>query len=175
MIVAGYLIAGGTTSAAQAAEPVSSVTGVSGSVTLLTGDRVTVTANGHRIEPGPGRKERFDVQRRQGHLHVIPEDAKRLLAQGLLDERLFDVTQLLTWRYGDAHKAEIPLIVQSAEGKAAQALSGTRKAKEFAGLGLAATSVSKVTAGQTWQSLVPPITGRGQVEDLAGREAAHHP
>ncbi|WP_433519511.1 S8 family serine peptidase [Nonomuraea sp. CA-143628] len=154
MIVAGCLITGGTTSAAQAAEPVSPATGVSGSVTLLTGDRVTVTANGYQIEPGPGRKERFDVQRRQGHLHVIPEDAKRLLAQGLLDERLFDVTQLLTWRYGDANKAEIPLIVQSAEGKSAQALSGTRKAKEFAGLGLATTSVSKATAGQTWQSLV---------------------
>ncbi|MEU5866897.1 S8 family serine peptidase [Nonomuraea sp. NPDC047529] len=123
-------------------------------MTLLTGDRVTVTANGYRIEPGPGRNHRFDVQRRQGHLHVIPEDAKRLLAQGLLDERLFDVTQLLTWRYGDAYKAEIPLIVQFAEGKAAPALSGTRKAKEFAGLGLAGTSVSKATAGQTWQSLV---------------------
>ncbi|MEU4230089.1 S8 family serine peptidase [Nonomuraea sp. NPDC026600] len=148
------VIAGGATSAAQAAEPVAPVSGVSGSVTLLTGDRVTVTANGYRIEPGPGRKQRFDVQRRQGHLHVIPEDAKRLLAQGLLDERLFDVTQLLTWRYGDAYKAEIPLIVQSVEGKAAQALSGTRKAKEFAGLGLAGTSVSKATAGQTWQSLV---------------------
>ncbi|MEU1390711.1 MULTISPECIES: S8 family serine peptidase [unclassified Nonomuraea] len=154
MLVAGCLIAGGSTSAAQAAEPASPVTEVSGSVTLLTGDRVTVTANGHRIEPGPGRKERFDVQRRQGHLNVIPEDAKRLLAQGLLDERLFDVTQLLAWRYGDAHKAEIPLIVQSAEGKPAQTLSGTRKAKEFAGLGLAATSVPKVSAGQTWQSLV---------------------
>ncbi|MGI5289758.1 S8 family serine peptidase [Nonomuraea polychroma] len=154
MIVAVSVIAGGTTSAAQAAEPVSPVTGVSGSVTLLTGDRVTVTVNGYRIEPGPGRKARFDVQRRQGHLHVIPEDAKRLLAQGLLDERLFDVTQLLTWRYGDAHKADMPLIVQPAEGKAAQALSGARKAKKLAGLGLAATSVSKATAGQTWQSLV---------------------
>ncbi|WP_084517248.1 S8 family serine peptidase [Microtetraspora niveoalba] len=154
MIVAGSVIAGGTTSAAQAAEPVSPDIGVSGSVTLLTGDRVSVTANGYRIEPGPGRKDRFDVQRRQGHLHVIPEDAKRLLAQGLLDERLFDVTQLLTWRYGDAHKADIPLIVQSAEGKTAQTLSGTRKATELAGLGLAVTSVSKATAGQTWQSLV---------------------
>ncbi|MFD1535701.1 S8 family serine peptidase [Nonomuraea guangzhouensis] len=154
MIVAGSLISGGATSAAQAAEPVRPVTGVSGSVTLLTGDRVTVAANGYRIEPGPGRKVRFDVQRRQGHLNIIPEDAKRLLAQGLLDERLFDVTQLLTWRYGDAEKAEIPLIVQSAEGKAAKALSGTQDATELAGLGLASVSVVKAKTGQTWQGLV---------------------
>ncbi|GAA2214811.1 hypothetical protein GCM10009850_102770 [Nonomuraea monospora] len=95
--LAASVIAGGAASAAQAAEPVTPSAGVSGTVTLLTGDRVTVTANGHRIEPGPGRTDRFDVQRRQGHLHVIPQDAKRLLAKGLLDERLFDVTQLLSW------------------------------------------------------------------------------
>ncbi|MFG3437340.1 S8 family serine peptidase [Nonomuraea sp. NPDC047897] len=152
--LAASVIAGGAASAAQAAAPVTPSAGVSGTVTLLTGDRVTVTAKGHRIEPGPGRTDRFDVQRRQGRLHVIPQDAKRLLAKGLLDERLFDVTQLLSWGYGDADKAEIPLIVQSAEGKAVQALSGARKTEELARLGLASTSVPKATAGRTWQSLV---------------------
>ncbi|MFB9630487.1 S8 family serine peptidase [Nonomuraea helvata] len=153
MMVAGSLVAGGTASVAKA-ELVHPATGVSGSVTLLTGDRVTVTANGYRVEPGPGREVRFDVRRRQGHLHIIPEDAKRLLAEGLLDERLFDVTQLLSWKYGDADKAEIPLIVQSAEGNAAKAVSGVQAAKELAGLGLAGMSVPKAKAGQTWQGLV---------------------
>lgn len=67
---------------------------------------------------------------------------------------MFDVTQLLTWKYGDADKAEIPLIVQSAEGNAAKALRGTQAAKEWAGLGLAGRSVLKAEAGQTWQGLV---------------------
>ncbi|MFI9552874.1 hypothetical protein [Nonomuraea endophytica] len=118
-IVAGSLLAGGITGAARADPAAAGVTGV---VTLLTGDRVILTANGHRVEPGPGRNVRFDVQRRQGHLHVIPGDAKRLLAEGLLDERLFDITQLLTWRYGDADEPEIPLIIQSPAGKAATAI-----------------------------------------------------
>ncbi|WP_219539785.1 hypothetical protein, partial [Nonomuraea guangzhouensis] len=39
---------------------------------------------------------------RGGHLYVIPSDAKPLIAKGLLDRRLFDVTQLLQWGYGDA-------------------------------------------------------------------------
>ncbi|MFD9946342.1 S8 family serine peptidase [Nonomuraea sp. NPDC059023] len=146
-IVAGSLLAGGVVGAARA-DPAAS--GVTGAVTLLTGDRVILTANGHRVEPGPGRNVRFDVQRRQGHLHVIPWDAKRLLAEGLLDARLFDVTQLLTWRYGDADKPEIPLIIQSPAGKAATALGA---AKPLAGPELAGMSVPKARAGQTWQGL----------------------
>ncbi|MFI6907819.1 S8 family serine peptidase [Nonomuraea sp. NPDC050394] len=152
-IVAGSLLAGGitgitgTTGAARA-DPAAA--GVTGAVTLLTGDRVILTANGYRVEPGPGRNVRFDVQRRQGHLHVIPGDAKRLVAEGLLDARLFDVTQLLTWRYGDADKPEIPLIIQSPEGKAATALGA---AKRLAAPELAGMSVPKARASQTWQSL----------------------
>ncbi|GAA3714297.1 S8 family serine peptidase [Nonomuraea antimicrobica] len=155
-MVVGSLVAGGATGVARA-EPVPlvpSAVGVTGSVTLLTGDRVTVTGGGYRIEPGQGREVRFEVQRRAGHLHVVPEDAERLLAEGLLDERLFDVTQLLDWKYGDGDRAEIPLIVQSAEGDAAGTLSGVRSAKELAGLGLASVRVPKAQAGRTWQDLV---------------------
>ena len=65
-------------------------------MTLITGDRVVVTGHGHRVEPGPGRQEvGFTSQVREGHLYVIPSDARPLVAQGVLDRRLFDVTQLL--------------------------------------------------------------------------------
>lgn len=78
-------------------------------VTLITGDRVVVTGRRHRVEPGPGRQEvGFTSQIREGHLYVIPSDAQSLIAQGVLDRRLFDVTQLLRWHYGDADRGTSP-------------------------------------------------------------------
>ncbi|MEU7990319.1 hypothetical protein AB0B56_36200 [Streptosporangium canum] len=87
-------------------------------MTLITGDRVVVAGKGYRVEPGPGRQVAFMKQVRGGHLYVIPSDARPLVAEGVLDRRLFDVTQLLEWRYGDADRADIPLITQSSEGPA---------------------------------------------------------
>ncbi|GAA0935736.1 S8 family serine peptidase [Nonomuraea longicatena] len=122
-------------------------------VTLLTGDRVTVTGQNFHIEPGTRRKVRFAVTQRDGDLHIIPSDARPLVAQGLLDHQLFNVTQLLEWGYGDAQKKEIPLITQSASGEAA-VLGGARQARQLAGLGLATMSVPKAEAAKTWQDVL---------------------
>ncbi|GAA2362432.1 S8 family serine peptidase [Nonomuraea africana] len=85
-----------------------------------------------------------------GHLYVIPSDARPLVAQGVLDRRLFDVTQLLQWRYGDADTGDIPLITQSAT---APALRGAREARPLAGLGMTTLRVPKTSAAQTWKEL----------------------
>ncbi|MGW2894981.1 S8 family peptidase [Streptomyces sp. NPDC001212] len=66
-------------------------------VTLITGDRVTVDAKGrvvglHRAE---GREQiPVQVRRTGGHTLVVPADASRLIASGKLDQRLFDITEL---------------------------------------------------------------------------------
>lgn len=67
-------------------------------VTLLTGDVVTVS--GHQvvnIRPAPGRERLlFDSYTdERGDLTVVPEDAQLPLAQGVLDPRLFNVTDLV--------------------------------------------------------------------------------
>ncbi|MER7506096.1 hypothetical protein AB0L05_30470 [Nonomuraea pusilla] len=51
-----------------------------GAVTLITGDRVIVTGASVRVEPGPGRQTGFTRQVIEGHLNVIPYDARPLLA-----------------------------------------------------------------------------------------------
>ncbi|MDP9864321.1 MULTISPECIES: S8 family serine peptidase [Streptosporangium] len=122
-------------------------------MTLLTGDRVIVTGKGHRVEPGPGRRVRYATQRRDGHLLVFPSDAMPLVAEGVLDERLFDVTQLLEWRYGDADRADIPVIAQSAQG-AAPALRAARQTRQLAHLDMTALHVPKAGAGETWKDLI---------------------
>ncbi|MFC0526908.1 S8 family serine peptidase [Phytohabitans kaempferiae] len=80
-------------------------------VTLVSGDRVTVTAGDKAsVRPAPGREAMPFVTRRDGgHIHVIPADALPLLRAGDLDPRLFDVTTLL--EYGYDTRAELPLIV----------------------------------------------------------------
>ncbi|WP_408997524.1 S8 family peptidase [Streptomyces europaeiscabiei] len=66
-------------------------------LTLVTGDRVLVDAKGGVVgmERAKGRA-RVPVQIRKagGHTLVIPTDAARLIANGSLDQRLFDVTEL---------------------------------------------------------------------------------
>ncbi|MFD1936048.1 S8 family serine peptidase [Nonomuraea mangrovi] len=132
-------------------------------VTLITGDRVVVTGRGHRVEPGPGRRVRFASQVRGGHLYVIPSDAHALVAQGVLDRRLFDVTQLLAWGYGDADTPDIPVISQAADGQAL-APQGARQTRRLSSLGMSASSVPKAGAGQAWKDL----TGGGARALAAG-------
>lgn len=115
-------------------------------VTLITGDRVVLTGRGHRVEPGPGRQAAFFTKVRDGHLHVIPSDAAPLLAQGVLDRRLFDVTQLLAWGYGDADTPDIPVIEQGVS-------TGSPQVRRLSALGMNAARVPKKSATQTWRTL----------------------
>ncbi|MEU5869830.1 S8 family serine peptidase [Nonomuraea sp. NPDC047529] len=127
--------------------------GTAGSVTLLTGDRVVVTGRSFRVEPGADREVHFSSGYRDGHLYVVPSDAAPLVAQGVLDERLFDVTQLLAWRYGDADTPDIPLITQSPRGTA-PALRGAAATRQLTSLNMTAQRVAKKSAGEAWRSLL---------------------
>ncbi|MFD8533770.1 S8 family serine peptidase [Streptosporangium canum] len=142
------LLAGAAAATPTPSSAAPTVTGTSSSVTLITGDRVMVAGNGFRVVPGPGRQVDFTSQMRQGHLYVIPSDARALVAGGMLDRRLFDVTQLLAWRYDDARRSDIPLIAQSAQMPAA-----ARQARRLAGAGMTTLRVPKASAGQAWKDL----------------------
>ncbi|MFE2941260.1 1,4-dihydropyridine esterase, partial [Streptomyces sp. NPDC059255] len=86
-------------------------------VTLITGDRVHVDAKGRvsRVEPAEGREGvRISVRRVGDATYVIPSDAAKLVAEGRLDRRLFNVTGLIRDKYDDAHRSTLPLIVSYA-------------------------------------------------------------
>jgi hypothetical protein len=152
-VLATVMVASTTAGVGTAAATATAPAGAAqGTVTLLTGDRVTVTGQGYHVEPGSQREVRFEARQRDGELHIVPSDARPLVARGLLDDRLFNVTRLLKWGYGDAHKSEIPLITQSASWEAA-VLGGAKQARQLAGLGLATMSVPKAEAAKTWQSI----------------------
>ncbi|MDR7278189.1 S8 family serine peptidase [Catenuloplanes atrovinosus] len=129
----------GTATAAPATSPDNAR-----SVTLITGDRVTVHP-GTRLEVrrGPGREHiRFTTTRHDGRVSVIPSDAAPLLGSGRVDPRLFDVTTLIEFGYDD-RRADLPLIVRGAVGnaRAARALPG----------GMSAIRADR--GGETWKSL----------------------
>ncbi|GII86973.1 serine protease [Sphaerisporangium siamense] len=133
-------------------------------VTLVTGDRITLYAQGasgptYEIERGPGReKMQFTAQERDGHLSVFPVDALPLVARGLMDRRLFDITQLVAWGYDDGHSKEVPLIVRSSSPPrlAAKAAAGGWRSDA---LKLSAMKVAKSGAGQAWQELTAGSAG----------------
>ncbi|WP_043620777.1 S8 family serine peptidase [Nonomuraea candida] len=133
-------------------------------MTLITGDRVLVTGRSHWVEPGPGREVSFTSRVRDGHLHVIPSDALPLIAQGALDPRLFDVTQLLEWHYGDADRPDIPVISQAEQGQP-PAPADAVGVRAMAGLGMSAARVPKAGATRAWKEL----TGGGARALAAGR------
>jgi subtilisin family serine protease len=93
-------------------------------VTLITGDRVTVTKKGDtwdaRIEPAKriGTRVSFLKSVSPHGVTVIPSIAEPLIRSGKLDRALFDVTGLIRLGYDDAHTAEIPLLVESAGAQA---------------------------------------------------------
>ncbi|MET9252759.1 S8 family serine peptidase [Streptomyces sp. NPDC003717] len=85
-------------------------------VTLVTGDRVTVTdaGGGKRtvaVERPPGATGAVRTQDANGRLTVVPDEALPHLRAKTLDPRLFDVDELLRQHLADADNDALPLIV----------------------------------------------------------------
>ncbi|WP_237102340.1 S8 family serine peptidase [Nonomuraea sp. MG754425] len=122
-------------------------------VTLVTGDKVTVTGpTSAAVEPGQGREQvTFLTDVAVGRLRVLPDDAVPLVRAGRLDPRLFDVTGLLELGYDDS-RAELPLIVTGASGPApaVRAMSGYRPLGAVKGF---AVRQRRDEAARTWQAL----------------------
>jgi subtilisin family serine protease len=142
------------------------------SVTLLTGDRVTVTTGDEgvgrmvTVTPGPDRSGVAFVERETeaGALHVIPVDAIGLLAAGRLDPRLFDITGLIEQGYDDAASPQVPLIVRyddrpRARASARDELSsaGATVGPELPSIGGAVVKVPKSRAATRWEQLTSSI------------------
>ncbi|MET8758049.1 S8 family serine peptidase [Lentzea sp. NPDC004782] len=105
MRLLGVVLAGALLTPAQAhASPPPATT-----ITLITGDQVLTSQRA--VRPAPGREQvSFTTYTAQGHEFVVPDDAVPMIANGRLDERLFDVTELATY------DGALPVIVTYPEG-----------------------------------------------------------
>jgi hypothetical protein len=121
-----------------------------GSVTLITGDRVTV--RGDRVvsvSMHDSRKAvRYWQDTRNGHDYVIPLDAARALAEGRLDERLFDVTGLVDQGYDDQHTREVPVIVSAPDGARMAMPAAARVTRQLGQVDMLGVTVAKDQAAE---------------------------
>ncbi|MEU1086216.1 S8 family serine peptidase [Streptomyces sp. NPDC005892] len=90
--------------------------GKTSAVTLVTGDKVTMTTKGSLPAAisvvGPdGAEAEASVTTVGDDTFVYPAAARSYLASGLIDQRLFNVSQLIADGYDDAHTEHVPLIV----------------------------------------------------------------
>lgn len=136
-------------------------------VTLLTGDRITLASPDARagaVQPGKGREKiQFIVNREPDGLYVIPRDASALIRSGQLDRRLFNVTGLVQAGYHDSARDNLPLIVTYGAGARASAagtlrVAGAQVTRELPAIGGAAVAATKAGAGAFWAGVT---TGQG--------------
>ncbi|MEO3975819.1 S8 family serine peptidase [Streptomyces sp. CAU 1734] len=133
-LVAGMTGAGSATASPAPGGSASGVRAAAGGtewVTLITGDRVRTGAKGKvtGFVPAKGR-ETVPVQifTEGGHTHVVPHDARRLIADGRLDRRLFDVTELSRAESRKAYADGLRVIVAYAGSAGTSARQAVRAA-----------------------------------------------
>ncbi|MGI5454543.1 S8 family serine peptidase [Streptomyces sp. CA-249302] len=90
-------------------------------VTLVTGDKVTVTDLGGgrktvTVQRPRGATGAVRTQTDDGRISVVPDEARPYLRAGALDQRLFDVSELIRQGLADEKTDELPLIVTYEKG-----------------------------------------------------------
>jgi subtilisin family serine protease len=139
-------------------------------VTLITGDRVTVRpGNRISIKRAEGREGiQFLAQRLGTHLRVVPSDALALVNAGRLDERLFDVTTLIGFGYHDG-RGDLPLILTgdpAARGTPAAArAAGVTVVRDLPAVDGVAVRADKGNTSALWRTLT---AGSPSARTLAG-------
>jgi subtilisin family serine protease len=145
-----------------ASAPVAAVADSPHTVTLITGDRVTVTdlSNGtHAVEIEPAQAgagiRTFEVG---DELHVVPNTAMPYLASGVLDEDLFNVSMLIEYGYDDESVDATPIIIEQS-GSAARrsaSLPGVDVQLALPSIGGAAATADHDDSAALWQQLTTP-------------------
>ncbi|WP_327128265.1 S8 family peptidase [Streptomyces sp. NBC_01727] len=137
------------------------------SVTLVTGDKVLVTTDTEGrssaavLPREDGTQPMVQTYQRGKDLYVYPEDASQAIAEGKVDEQLFNVTGLIRQGYDDAHTDALPLIAtyQPSVNVADSAPAAPRGAER--GLSLPAVDGVALEAGKDnaatfWQDITNP-------------------
>ncbi|MFI1655419.1 S8 family serine peptidase [Streptomyces sp. NPDC020472] len=156
MLSAGQTAAANTT--APAVPDTFAASATSRTVTLVTGDRVTLTdlGDGNRtvtVDRAKGATGAVRSRTANGRVTVVPDEARPYLDSGALDPRLFDVTGLVE----QGITGELPLIVTygGKSARTAAAPRGTETVRALPSIGGAAVTATDPTA--FWQD----FTARG--------------
>ncbi|MGD1217212.1 S8 family serine peptidase [Streptomyces krungchingensis] len=142
-------------------------------VTLITGDRVTVTryADGRQVatvQPATeGDSGGFSTREVDGRVYVTPHSAIPYLSSGRLDPALFNVTDLIAQGYDDSHAKKLPLLLRygSATRLSAQkAPAGAERRRVLDSIDGVAVTAAKGDLNTFWDTVTGTAdkTSRGQ-------------
>lgn len=120
------------------------------SVTLLTGDRVSIAAGQLTVTPREGVQ--FFRYRRDEADYVVPSDALPLLRADRLDERLFNVTALLEYEFDKL--PYLPLVVSDTPS-----VRGLATQQRLAAVDGFATKVPVADLAKTWEVTRASLSG----------------
>lgn len=117
-------------------------------VTLVTGDRVTVgdLGGGRKtvtVERPEGATGAVHTRSSDGRTTVVPDEALPYLRDGSLDPRLFDIGALLEQGLADSETGELPLIVTYGKGERAAAPKGAERKRALPSVRGAAVEADK--------------------------------
>ncbi|MFF3711121.1 S8 family peptidase [Streptomyces phaeochromogenes] len=162
----------GTSGSAQAAPAETPLPASARTVTLVTGDKVALDARGKvtGVVAAEGRKGiGFRVQQAAGHAYVVPRDAEKLIANGTVDRRLFDVKRLVGGHYDDARRSDVPLIVTYDKGTSLSAgtfrSSGATVRRDLPSINGDAVRARKSEGSALWETLTSG-TGSAKVRKI---------
>ncbi|MFE9834628.1 S8 family serine peptidase [Streptomyces sp. NPDC005551] len=143
------------TRAADAARTVTLVTGDKVTVTGLGGGRQTVTVERPAGAPGAVRTQVAD-----GTVTVTPDEALPYLRAGTLDRRLFDVSGLIRQGFGDRRTGALPLIVTYDKDTRPVTPRGAERTRALPGIRALAVDAAK---GRTFWRALTRQQGVGKV------------
>jgi subtilisin family serine protease len=138
------------------------------SVTLITGDKVTIgaAADGTAIRSvqGPnGTTASFHRTVVDGATYVYPDVALPYVTAGLLDKQLFNVTQLIADGYDDEHTDRLPLIFRytdaAARSRVKASVTGSTVVRALDSVQGAAVAQERKQAPGFWSSLTATPAG----------------
>ncbi|MFI6673607.1 S8 family peptidase [Kribbella sp. NPDC050470] len=130
-------------------------------ITLITGDvaELTTSSNG-QVSARLTNDEPYYFGTFDGDLSLVPAEAYPLLTEGRLDQRLFNLTDLVAQGYDDARTDRLPLLLT-----APKTLRSTPTAPQAAAVrrtlpsvGSTAVSVQKSDAKTFWDGISGPTT-----------------
>ncbi|WP_231868456.1 S8 family peptidase [Fictibacillus phosphorivorans] len=134
-------------------------------ITLITGDVVKVTDLGDgkstiEVTPADGVEDQTRILTVDGETYVFPETAMTYIAEGQLDDDLFNITKLIKNGYTDSEVSSLPLIVEYKSEKTARTLAvqpkdiaGSKRTRTLESIDGAAVSAEKGKAKQFWKSI----------------------
>ncbi|MEU5160606.1 S8 family serine peptidase [Streptomyces sp. NPDC020875] len=137
-------------------------------LTLITGDRVTVDTKGRTTAVVPARgREGIAVRSftERGRNYAIPYDAERLIAAGKVDRRLFDLTALARPEARRIHRDGLRVIVAYEGSSARSAKAGVRAAdggtvrRSLPTLNADAVTMAPGAGAALWNALTDSGTG----------------